>query len=263
MLKPSELVGNLMRILEQSHNRLVLRHRPIGSWVTGGSLAALGFGTIVFSAQLPIATILHRDHIQPDFVLCHLTSSTWIGLQRQRTITDVRSVEIAERRVKGGTQPYLFLATPTESVEISNSQNQVVSVDDTQAFLSYPQIPTLTLHYQQSTPVSILVLLPFIHLGIAVYLLMMPLVTCTFYRSIHIVVIERHRCGRTYTLEYSLHSIYQVQVEEVRQKNGKEYQIVLWLKETGRLRLTRDCSNRLKQMLLIAQSIREFLHLAS
>ncbi len=251
-----------MRILEQTHNRLVLRHRPIGSWIAGGVLSVLGLGTIAFSAQLPIATMLHCDRIQPDFVLCHLDRSTWIGIKTQQTITDVKSVEIAERRVKGGTQPYLFLATPTESVEISNSQNQVSSLADIQAFLDNSRSLRLTLHYHQSTPVLILILIPFIHLGIAFYLLMMPIVTCTFYQSIHRVVIERRRFGKTSTLEYPLYAIYQVEVEEVRLKNGKGYRIALWLKETGRLRLTKDCSNQLKQTNAIAQLIREFLHLA-
>ncbi len=249
-----------MRILEQAHHRLVLRHRPIRSWIAGGILAALGFGTTAFLTQLPIATTLQCDRIQFDFVLCHLTSSTWIGLKRQHTIADVRSVEIAERRVKGGVQPYLVLATLTESVEIPNSQNQVSSVDDIQAFLSSPQDSALTLHYNQPL-VLLLVLLPFIHLGIAVYLLMMPLVTCTFYQTIHKVVIERQRFGNIRTSEHPLHAVYQVEVEEVRLKNGKGYRIVLWLEETGRLRLTRDCSNQFKQTHAIAQSIREFLHL--
>lgn len=253
---------NTMRILEHVPNRLVIRHYPIGSWVTGGVVSTLGLGLIIFSAQQPIATTLHCGRIQPDFVTCHLHRSTWIGMKTQQTIADVKSVEIAERRVKSGTQPYLILFTQAEGVEISNSQNEVSNLAEIQAFLGNAQSTTLTLHYHQSAVIFVFLIIAIVYSGMAFYFLMMPIVTCTIYRSLHKVVIEQQVWSRTRTSEYPLNAIYQVEVEEIRQKNGKSYRIVLWLKEKGRLPLTKDSSNRCQRATEIADSIRDFLQLA-
>lgn len=251
-----------MRILEHVHSRLVLRHYPIRSWITGGVLFIFGLGLIVFSTQQPLSTTLRCDRTQPDFVMCHLYRSTWIGMKTQQTIVDVKSVEIAERRVKGGTQPYLVLVAQTEEVEISNSQNQVSNVAEIQAFLGNAQSSTLTLHYHQFATAFVFLIIAIGYFGIALYLLLMPVVTCTFYQSLHKVVIERQVWGRTRTSKYPLHTIRQVEVQELRQKNGKTYRIALWITGKGCVPLTADSCNRFKPTVAIAESIREFLHLA-
>jgi hypothetical protein len=261
MLRLSRFTNHPMRILQQTHNRLVLRHYPVRSWVTSGGLALLGLVLIAFSAGQPIATTLSCKRLQSDFVLCQLQRSTWIGIRTQQPILDVKSVRLAERRVKGGTQFYLVLTTEAEEVEISNSEHQVSSIAEIQAFLSNAQAPTLTLHYHQSTLVIVLLMVAVGYLGAALYLLTTPAVTCTFYQLLHKVVIEQQRWGRTNVLEHPLNAIYHVEVEEVRRKNGKEYRMVLWLRGTGQLPLTKDYSTTFKPIATIAQSVRQFLQL--
>jgi hypothetical protein len=249
-----------MEIVEQTQNRLKIRHRPIGFWIMGGLIGASALVWIVQSlAWMPVKTRLLCSRDGASLVTCQLQQQSWIGVPRQQILYNVQSAEIRTRRRSRNTVSMIVLASPTRKLEVSNSQQQRSSVTEIQAFLSNPTTPNLELRYAEPTVSALMLMFPPLFLGLGIYLLRTPLVVCTFYRTLHKLVLEQQRLWQKQESEYALANILMVEIEEVKTKNGVSYRIQLKLRNGETLPLTADLIANLSEVNEIVTQIEQFL----
>lgn len=125
-----------MRIIEQTPDRLKTCSYPINSWLIGGFCNCVALSVLIrLLVWEPTLTVLHctRQTTQINF---QLQQKTWIGVQHQQTLEDVRSV----KTVSGNTNRVIKLISPTQSLPISNSSSQRETFADLNSFLNTPSI---------------------------------------------------------------------------------------------------------------------------
>jgi hypothetical protein len=219
-----------MRIVEQTQDRLKTCHWPIGAWLIGGFCICVALYVLIqLLVWEPTLTVLSctRQTIQ---IACQLQQQTWIGVQHQQMLEDVRSVE----RVGGNTNRVIQLVSPTQILPISNSSSRSETLTDIRAFLNNLGADRLNLRYEQPTailfaPMPILI---FGGLGLAIMFLTSAN-TCTFDKAQNQIILKyRGLMEKQASIEtYPLSSFQGIEIEEYPLKIGKHCNLLLLVKQ--------------------------------
>ncbi len=249
-----------MELLEQTPNRLKIRHRPVVSWIAGGLISAASLIWIGYSvAWMPAKTRLLCNRDSVGLVTCQLQQQTWFGLPRQQTLYNVRSAEIRTRHRSRSTVSMILLTSATQNLEVSNSRQRRGTVSEIQAFLNSPSAPSLELRYAEPAASALLLIFPPMFLGAGIYLLRTPFVIWAFYKTLHQLVVEQQQLWQKQESNYALGDILRVEIEEVKTKNGKSYRIRLQLRNGQKLPLTADLISNHQEVSMLAATIEQFL----
>jgi hypothetical protein len=247
-----------MKVTERTHTRLTLHHKPIQVWFVSSLFAAICLvGTCLWLTE-PALTRLECQRIQANYVTCQIHRSTVLNFENHQAINNVISVQESSRR-SGKTWIYfLSLTTPSAQVAISNTERQTESLAQIAAFLNNPRSTSFKITYHRAIPIEQFIFASFFFLA-TLYFLATPIVTCTFYRSLQKLIIEKRSVLGKREQEYSLHDVQFVMIEEKKTRNGKLYFVVLWMKNNQRLRLPQEGSSDRHQQATIETNIKLFL----
>ncbi|MGG6264745.1 cytochrome b-245 chaperone 1/Eros family protein [Leptolyngbya sp. AN03gr2] len=251
-----------MRVVEHTHTRLKLRHRPIEFWLFGVALSIVSLSAFFVWLTEPASTQLFCQRSQVNFVSCQLRRSTILGFKSYQTVNNVVSIGESSRKVgKNRWIPFLTLATPNQQITISNSEGRTQTATQIEAFLNNPRSTSLSVNYVRSLYSSDTLNLMFFTPLMAIFFLMMPRQSYTFYRSLSkLVISQKNALGRT-EREYALEEIESVSVEEHRsRRSGVFYHIVILLKNGIKIQLPSNAmiSHESTQR-KIARQIQQFL----
>jgi hypothetical protein len=222
-----------MRIIEQTPDRLKTCHYPINSWLISGFCACVVLYTLIrLLVWEPTSTVLNCTR-QTDQVTCQLNQKTWVGVQHQQTLENVRSVKI----VGGNTSSAIQLVSPTQTLAISNSSSQVETFDDIRAFLNTPSAAPLNRRYDQPTAILFAPLPILIFGGLGLALMFLTSVnTCTFDKTRNQIILKNQGLMEKQALieTYPLSSFQGIEIKEYLLKIGKRYELLLLVKKEKR-----------------------------
>ncbi|HEY9700738.1 MAG TPA: hypothetical protein V6D10_26020 [Trichocoleus sp.] len=101
-------------------------------------------------------------------------------------------------------------------------------------------------------------------LGYGIYLAQCPIITCTFYKRLHQMVIVQKRLGVSSVLTYSFDQITRMDLQVQRTRYGREYRIVFYLSAfhpstRKQLPLTQDYDQNHNDQASLLHKIKTFL----
>jgi hypothetical protein len=242
-----------MKVSEQTPHRLKLQHIPLMQWLSAGIAICFCLGTLFYLITMkPISASLRCQHNLPSQTSCELRQHTLIGSMYTRKIYDLQSASVIQRSGRKGRKYYhieLFNGVdriPLLNDSDHNSADQYATVDRINQFINANASAqstlqsTLQLHQSGRTNALFLGGFGLIGLGVGISMTLAPSVTCTFYKRLNKVVVQRSNwAGKAQTIERPLNQVLTVDIEEKRNKYGKGYRPVLVL-AAERIPLTQD-----------------------
>lgn len=238
-----------MKVIEQTATRLMLQHRPLPLWTTGVLLAIGGMGFLVYLVGFqPVSLYFTCKRLAPTQASCDLKQVTWIGrTQTQKLYNPGGATVIRRSGGRGGTTYRVAVSTEVAQVSLlSNADGgyagQQAIADQINQFASNPGQATLSVYQSSRTSTNLLSLMGLAGLiGGTLMISLNSMVTCTFYKSLQKVVLERKNWfGVQSTIERPLNTLFTIEVEEKQFKNRKLYRAVLWLSSAERLPINQD-----------------------
>ncbi len=222
-----------MKIVEETHTRLQLKHRPIRHWLTGWPIliASLSFFIycIFFESASASLTCKRPSSTQ---INCEFRRYNLLGSMEKRKILDPREAYIkTHTRSKGGRSYQIIIFTPfgdysllshlsyQENQEVANKINNFIGSGDT--YFSVQQ--------NQRNYVFFLGLFMLITMAIGAFIATTPVTNCTFYKSLNKVFIERKGLRGHEVIEYPLESILRFDIQDKQFKYSKLYRAVIVL----------------------------------
>jgi hypothetical protein len=238
-----------MKVSEQTPHRLKLQHVPLMQWLSGGILICFCLGSLFYLVTLkPVSVSLRCQRSLPSQTSCELRQHTLIGNMYTRKIYDLQSASVIERSGRKGRRYYhieLFNGIdriPFLKDSDHNSTNQYATVDRINQFIQAGRTTQSTLQLRQSGRTNAILsgMLGLVGLGFGTSMTLAPATTCTFYKRLNKVVIQRNRWhGEAQTIERPLNQVLTVDIEEKRNKYNNGYRPVLVL-VSERIPLTQD-----------------------
>lgn len=173
---------------------------------------------------------------------------TWIGMTQTQKLYNPRGASVV-RRSGGRGGPTYRVVISTEATQVSLLPNadggypgQQTIANQINQFVSNPEQTTVSIAQHNRMMTNYLSLM-----GIAGFIsgmLMLSLnsmVTCTFYKSLKKVVLERKNWfGVRSTIERPLNTILTIEIEEKRIKNRHLYRAVLMFYSAERVPINQD-----------------------
>jgi hypothetical protein len=255
-----------MKVIEDTPLRLRLKHVPIGAWCQGGAMIVGSLGLLVYLiGSKPIFARLTCDRPTPTQTNCDLKQYSFLRQTAHVRIFDPQGTEIINRssgrsrtqqiRIISPTTDVIFL--PESNGFLSSNQAIAAQIDD---YINNPQTRSLWVS-QQDRLAFIFFLCGLVGVGNGIFFTLTPIVTCSFYKRMDKVIIERQRWhGRNTTVvEERLSNILTAEVEEKRVKNGKAYRVMLVLTSAERRPIHQDSISE-KDAQKTMHLIQTFLH---
>ncbi|HEY9616405.1 MAG TPA: hypothetical protein V6C64_06175 [Microcoleaceae cyanobacterium] len=238
-----------MKVIEQTATRLTLQHRPVPLWTTGVLLAIGSVGLLIYLIGFQTVSLYFTcKRLASTQTSCELKQSTWIGRSQTQQLYNPGGATVIRRSGgRGGPTYRVMISTETAQVSfLSNADGgyaaQQATADQINQFISTPKQTTLTVHQTSRNSTNLLSLLGIAGLiGGIVIVGINPMVTCTFYKSLKKVVLERKNWfGVRSTIERPLNTVLTIEIEEKQVKKRQLYRAVLFLSSAERLPLNQD-----------------------
>ncbi|MGI0484544.1 hypothetical protein ACN4EK_03845 [Pantanalinema rosaneae CENA516] len=241
-----------MKVIEQTTTRLTLQHRPVPLWITGVLLAIGSVGLLVYLIGFqPVSLSFTCKRLAPTQTSCELKHATWIGRTSSQKLYNPQGATLI-RRSGGRGGPTYYVAISTEMAQVSLLANpdrgypgQQQTIQQINQFVSNPGQSTLAIHQTNRTSTNLLSLMGVTGLiGGILTVSLNPMVTCTFYKSLKKVVLERKNWfGVRSITERPLDTILAIELETKQVKKQKLYRAVLFLSSAERLPINQDYTN--------------------
>lgn len=255
-----------MKVLEQTSSRLKLQHNPVQSWSSAALLTTLSLAGFVYCLGIAkVSAHLQCRHAPPASTICELQQFTALGRMQTHKLYDLQGAEvIRESGGKGGPRYRVEVFNGEESVTLlhdsqANYQAQTAVAEQINQFVGDHQQETLSIDQSAQFTTTIFTLFSLFSLVTGIILSLTPAITCTFYKRMNQVVLERQRWHQQLpAIECALHEISRIDLDEKRVKHGRVYRVVLILHSGKRIPLTQDFTNE-KTAEHIAWIISQFL----
>ncbi|MBD2462949.1 hypothetical protein H6G89_18070 [Oscillatoria sp. FACHB-1407] len=251
-----------MKILEQTPDRLVLRHRPFGFWTLGGLFVLAGFLLALSGKNVT----LQCDRLQPPQGTCNLTTTQWFqSSSRSLALETVNRATIWASRIQKVNYYSLILQTPTENIAFAGSSSDRTQVEAIAAqintFLENPGQSTLMVQRDERLNRFLLgALMGAIGGSI---LMFANTTTCVFDKQQGTVWLNHQSLARTKAITHPLEQIERVRLSKHKARSkGKttyQYRVVLVLKSYEVLPLTLIYTPHLKSQERLLEEIMAFL----
>jgi hypothetical protein len=223
-----------MKIVEETRTRLQLKHRPLRYWFSGWCFLILCLSFLIFclvsdSASLSLSCIRPSSNQ----INCELKRFNLLGSMEKLKIFDLQEAYILTRTSRKGSNIYqVIIVTPFGDfgllwhIDYQEDEEVVLKINN---FINSRQT-SLLVQQNQRNYLFFLTLFILIMMAVAAYFATLPVTTCTFYKSLQKVFIERRSwCGNE-IIEHPLESILRFDIQEKQYKYSKLYRAVIVMK---------------------------------
>jgi hypothetical protein len=221
-----------MKIIEETHSRLKLEHRPFRLWVNGALLFFGCFFALIGNLCLEFASAsLTCQRLSPQEINCDLRRSALLGRREKVRIVEMERAYVQITRTKSTTRSDLIIVTPLgERYMVANQihQDNLEAAQQINLFIA-AGTESLLIEQNQRTFLLHLNSILFIITVYGFYLLTTPVSNCTFYKSLNQLFIERQSLRGKRIMEEPLTNILRVDIQDKRFKNSNLYRAVIVL----------------------------------
>lgn len=245
-----------MKIVQQTPKLLILQLRPMGLWIVGILLGSAGFFGFLMSQN----TTLTCSRNEP--ANCQLVTSRLLGLNSKRIIpvNTLRGATVEESEDDDGISYRVIILTTGDKVPFTYYYSNS-GFDDKQAIASHieefvknPQITSLKEEQNDQSFFDFFWWCIIVAVGI---LLMTPVVTCIFDKTLNTLTIKRQGLLGTKVIEHRLNEIKDVLIED----DDGTYRVTIVLVGELSLPLTSYYSSGSKSKQETVSCIKSFLTL--
>ena len=245
-----------MKIVQQTPKLLILQLRQMGLWIVGILLGSAGFFVFLMSQN----TTLTCSRNEP--ANCQLVTSRLLGLNSKRIIpvNTLRGATVEESEDDEGISYRVIILTTGDKVPFTYYYSNS-GFDDKQAIASHieefvknPQITSLKEEQNDQSFFDFFWWCIIVAVGI---LLMTPVVTCIFDKTLNTLTIKRQGLLGTKVIEHRLDEIKDVLIEE----DDGTYRVTIVLVGELSLPLTSYYSSGRKSKQETVSCIKSFLTL--
>ncbi|MBD2385151.1 hypothetical protein [Cylindrospermum sp. FACHB-282] len=223
-----------MKIVEETHTRLVIQQKPISNWITGGLIFTAGLSFLIYCILFDFASArLTCTRSLPKEINCELKRFSLLGKKDQLKIFDPQQAQIITTRGSRGGETHQVVVTSSFGYIVllphASYQANQSAASEINNFINSEQTSLLVLQNQREY-LSYLSLLFLFVIAIGAFLCTSPVSTCTFYKSLNQVFIERKGLRGEAIIKYSLLSILDFEIQDKQFKYKKLYRAVILLK---------------------------------
>ncbi len=223
-----------MKIVEETRTRLQLKHRPLGHWFSGWGIFAVCLSFLIYCLVFDSASVsLSCTRPSPNQINCELKRFNLLGSMEKLKMFDPQEAYILTKTGSKGSKNYqVMIVTPFGEFallsHISYEENEKVTFK-INGFINSGQT-SLLVQQNQRNYLFLLSLFMLIMMAIAAYFATSPVTTCTFYKSLDQVFIERKSLRGNKIIEHPLENILRFDIQEKQFKYSKLYRVVIVLK---------------------------------
>ncbi|MEH2142736.1 hypothetical protein [Nostoc sp.] len=223
-----------MKIVEETRTRLQLKHRPLRYWFSGWCIFTICLSFLIYCLVFDSASVkLTCDRFSPNQINCELKRFNLLGSMDKLKMFDLQEAYILTKTGSKGAKTYqVMIMTPfgdfalLSHISYQENQEVVFKIND---FINSGQT-SLLVQQNQRNYLFFLNLFTLIIMAIAAYFATSPVTTCTFYKSINKVFIERKSLRSHKIIEHPLEYILRFDIQEKQYKYSKLYRAVIVLK---------------------------------
>ncbi|MDZ8222882.1 hypothetical protein [Nostoc sp. ChiVER01] len=223
-----------MKIVEETRTRLQLKHRPLRYWFNGWCFFIFGLSFLIYCLVFNSASIhLTCDRLSSNQINCDLKRFNLLGSMEKLKMFDPQEAYILTKTSsKGGKSYQVIIVTPfgdfdlLSNISYQENEEVVLKINN---FINSGQT-SLLVQQNQRNYLFFFSLFILIMMAIAAYFGTSPVTTCTFYKSIDKVFIERKSLRGKQIIEHPLENILRFDIQEQQYKYSKLYRAVIVLK---------------------------------
>lgn len=253
-----------MKIVEETRTRLQLKHRPIRHWLTGWPIFIASLSFFIYCIFFESASAsLTCKRPSSNQINCELRRFNLLGSMEKLKILDPREAYIKTHTgSKGGRTYQIIILTPFGNYpllsHLSYQQNQEVAFKISHFIITGETY--LLVHQNQRNYVFFLGLFMLITMAIGGFVATTPVTSCTFYKSLNKVFIERKGLRGHEIIEYPLESILRFDIQDKQFKHSKLYRAVIVLQLYQEIPINPEYTDE-KSVQYVVSRIRYFLNI--
>ncbi|MEH1778068.1 MAG: hypothetical protein V7L26_02750 [Nostoc sp.] len=223
-----------MKIVAETHTKLQLKHRPFSYWLSGWSIFIIFLSFFIYCLVFDSASF-SLSCIRPSSnqINCELKRFNLLGSMEKLKIFDLQEAYILTKTGSKGSKSYqVIIVTPfgdfalLSHISYQEDEEVVLKINN---FINSGQVSLLVQQNQRNYLFFSSLFILFV-MAIAAYFATSPATSCTFYKSIDKVFIERKSLRGNQIIEHPLGSILRFDIQEQQYKYSKVYRAVIMLK---------------------------------
>lgn len=252
-----------MKVIEETHTRLVINHKPIGNWLLGGSLFIFGLSFWIYSIIFDFTSLrLTCKRSAPPEINCELKQVTSLGIMNQLKVFDPQEAYIQEKTGgKGGKSYQVIIVSKLGDfpllAHLSYQENEVFVIKFNRFINSTES--SLILQQNQRKYLFFISLFMLVVIVIGAFLATSSATNCIFYKSINQVCIERKGLRDNKFIEYPLEEIASLSIQDKQVKYSKVYRAVIFMKNGKEIPINPQYTDK-KSVENVVARIRQFLN---
>ncbi|MBD2244316.1 hypothetical protein H6G26_12025 [Nostoc sp. FACHB-888] len=223
-----------MKIVKETRTRLQLKHRPLRDWLTGWCILTLCLSFLIYCLFFESASVkITCARLSSNQINCELRRFTLLASMEKLKMFDLQEAYILTKTGgKGGKTYQVVIVTPFRYFallsHVSYQENQEVTfkIND---FINSGRT-SLLVQQNQRHYLFFLSLFLLVMIALAAFFATSPVTTCTFYKSIDKVFIERKSLRVNQVIEHPIENILRFDIQEKQFRYSKLYRAVIVLK---------------------------------
>ena len=223
-----------MKIVEETRTRLQLKHQPLRYWFIGWCLFTVCLSFLIYCLFFESASVkITCDRLSQNQINCEFRRFNLLGSMEKLKMFDPQEAYILTKTgSKGGKSYQVIIVTSLRDFallsHVSYQENQEITykIND---FINSGQT-SLLVQQNQRDYLFFLNIFILIVIAIAAFFATSPVTTCTFYKSINKVFIERKTLRVNEVIEHPLENIMSFDIQEKQFKSSKLYRAVIVVK---------------------------------
>ncbi|MEH1970240.1 hypothetical protein [Nostoc sp.] len=223
-----------MKIVEETRTKLQLKHQPLRYWFIGWCIFTVCLNFLIYCLVFEPASVqITCDRLSSNQINCDFRRFNLLGSMEKVKMFDPQEAYILTKTgSKGGKTYQVVIVTTFRDFallsHVSYQENQEVTLKINE-FINSGQT-SLLVQQNQRHYLFFLSLFIFIMMAIATFFITSPVTTCTFYKSIDKVFLERKSLRGNQVIEHPLENIMSFDIQEKQFKYSKLYRAVIVLK---------------------------------
>jgi len=229
-----------MKIVEETPTRLQLKHRPLSYWFSGWCIFPICLSFLIYCLVFDSASVsLSCTRPSPNQLNCDLKRFNLLGSSEKLKMFDLQEAYVLTKTGSKGSKTYqVMIVTPFREFallsHLSYQENQEVALKIND-FINSGQTSLLVQQNQRNylfffSLFTLIIMAMPTAVNYAAYFATSPVTTCTFYKSIDKVFIERKSLRGNKIIEHPLENILRFDIQEKQDKYSKIYRVVIVLK---------------------------------
>jgi hypothetical protein len=255
----------MLKIVEETRTRLVIKHHPLTMWFNGGMLVALGCGFLIHNIIFESASLRFSctRNIINNQMNCELRTATSVGIVKKVKLFDIHQAYVQTiRGSKGGNSYKVIIVNDLGEHSLLRylgyEENQRAATKINHFITSGETY--LSLEQNQRRYLFLFNSFIFIFLLFAIYMATTPLTICTFYKSLNKVIIERKGLRSRENIEYPLEQVFYIEIQEKRVKWQKQYRPAIIFKTSETIPISLEYSYNYNNVSDAVDRIKLFLN---